>query len=102
MEQDEKVLLIQNIEIEESLAQIKQYMETDIYKLTKQINKKDIEIKNLKEELINVQQLADGNKQLINKLLGDLSKSHNDIDWYKKTYQKRSFLGVIREKLFRR
>jgi chromosome segregation ATPase len=102
MEQDEKNTLIQNSEIKDSLIQIKQYLETDINNLTKQLNGKDSEIKTLKEELENVQHLMEGNRQLINKFLGDLSKLQNDIDWYKKTYEKRSFLGVIREKILRK
>jgi len=44
----------------------------------------------------------EGNRQLINKLLGDLSKLQNDVEWYKRTYEQRSFLGTLREKIFKR
>jgi len=48
------------------------------------------------------QETAAGNRQLINKLLGDISRLQNDIDWYKRTYEKRSLLGLLREKFFQR
>lgn len=41
----------------------------------------------------------EGNKQLINKLLEDIRRYQNDIDWYKKTYEKRTLLGILKEKL---
>ena len=42
----------------------------------------------------------EGNRQLINKLLGDIDRLRQDIDWYKRTYEKRSFLGTLKEKFF--
>jgi len=101
MEQDE-MTLIYDSDIKNSLAQIKQYLERDIYNLSKGIQGKDIEIKALKEELEHLQHLVEGNRQLINKLLGDLSKLQNDIEWYKKTYEQRSFLGTIKEKIIKK
>jgi peptidoglycan hydrolase CwlO-like protein len=89
-------------EIKAGLEQIKQYLETHIRELTASVQKKDAEIAFLKEELKKTKSQAEGNSQLINKLLGDLNKLHNDIDWYKRTYEKRSLLGTIREKLFRK
>lgn len=88
------------MEIKESLVQIKQYLETDISNLTTTINGKETELKNYKEQLENAQHSMEGNRQLINKLLGDLSKLQNDIDWYKRTYEQRSFLGTVKEKIF--
>ncbi|MEO5683257.1 MAG: hypothetical protein ABIQ88_11490 [Chitinophagaceae bacterium] len=91
-----------NKELENSLNQIKHYLEKSIRELTAQVREKDGEIKLLKEALEKAQQQSEGNSQLINKLLGELSKLQNDVEWYKLTYEKRSFLGTIREKLFRR
>jgi len=48
------------------------------------------------------QETAEGNRQLINKLLGDISKLQNDVDWYRRTYETRSIWGTIMEKLFRK
>ncbi len=91
-----------NIELRESLNQIKHYLEKHIRHLTKESDRKDYEISNLKEALEKARLQAEGNNQLINKLLGELSKLQNDIEWYKLTYEKRSLLGTIREKLFRK
>jgi hypothetical protein len=102
MEQDEINNLVHNNEIKDSLVQIRKYLETDIYNLTKEVREKDEEIKIIKEDLQHNQHMMEGNAQLINKLLGDMSKLQNDIEWYKRTYEKRSFFGVILEKLFNR
>ncbi len=102
MEQDERIDYIPGTEIGETLTQIKQYLESDIRNLTERLHYKEKEVHKLKETLHIIKRADEGNKQLINKLLGDLSKLQNDIEWYKKTYEKRSFLGVIREKLFRK
>lgn len=91
-----------NKELRESLNQIKHYLEKNIRDLTKESDRKDYEITTLKEALEKTRLQAEGNNQLINKLLGELSKLQNDIEWYKLTYEKRSLLGTIREKLFRK
>lgn len=102
MEQDENNTLIENSELKNVCIQIKKYLETDIRDLKREIDKKNSTIINLKDELNNAQHLNEGNRQLINKLLGDLSKLQNDNDWYKRTYEQRSFLGTIRQKIFRK
>ena len=45
------------------------------------------------------QRNIDGNRQLINKLLNDLERMKQDIEWYKRTYEKRTLFGVIKERL---
>jgi len=52
--------------------------------------------------LQNNAELNEGNKQLMDKLLGNISKLQNDVDWYKRTYEQRSVLGYFREKLFKK
>ncbi len=89
-------------ELKDSLHQIKNYLEKNIRDLTAENEKKDQEVSHLKESLQKAHLQAEGNSQLINKLLGDLSKLQNDIEWYKLTYEKRSLLGTLREKLFRK
>ncbi|MEO6356945.1 MAG: hypothetical protein ABIU77_20225 [Ferruginibacter sp.] len=89
-----------HMQISESLVQIKQYLEKDIENLLHSIQDKETELKNYKEQLENARHSIEGNRQLINKLLGDLSKLQNDVDWYKRTYEQRSFLGTVKEKIF--
>jgi hypothetical protein len=89
-------------ELSDSLGQIRQYLEKNIRDLTTMAEKKDHEINVLKDALEKSHQQQEGNSQLINKLLGELSKLQNDIEWYKLTYEKRSFLGTIREKLLKK
>ena len=100
MEHDEKLLQDDYTDIRESLLKIKQYLEREIKRLNFELRIKDAEIKKLRSANEAGQELMEGNKQLINKLLGDLSMLQNDVEWYKKTYERRSFLGVVREKLF--
>ena len=102
MQQNEIDSTIQNIEIRDNLIDIKLCLENILKAAIQELNRKNLEISVLKEELDNLQHLTDGNRQLINKLLGDISKLQNDVEWYKKTYVQRSFLGTILEKIFRR
>ena len=58
-------------------------------------------IEELNKKLTEIENSAEGSRQLINKLLSDNDRLHQDIEWYKKTYEKRSLLGTIKEKIFR-
>lgn len=100
MEHNDLKTSAQNCEIRDSLIDIKLSLLTLIKGLTQELYEKNLEIKILKEELENLQNLTDGNRQLINKLLANTSKLQNDVEWYKKTYVQRSFFGTIREKIF--
>jgi regulator of replication initiation timing len=100
MEQTAKQIINTEADIKITLAQVKQYLEKTIDSLGRENEKKDLEIIKLRQQLDKTKETMDGNSQLINKLLGDLSKLQNDIDWYKRTYERRSFLGTIRQKLF--
>jgi peptidoglycan hydrolase CwlO-like protein len=98
-----------------SLLWMKQFIETEFQFKQELINRQQAEIDNLKKDLENNQesitdlkeklqscsQTNAGNNQLINKLLGDITKLQNDIDWYKRTYERRSLLGTIKEKIKR-
>jgi chromosome segregation ATPase len=75
---------------------------SDAEGLKKIIEEKNTEILSLHSKLQEIQQASEGNRQIINKLLNDISHYQKDIDWYKRTYEKRSLLGTIREKLFHR
>jgi hypothetical protein len=54
------------------------------------------------EDLASARQLAEAKKQLVDKLIGDITSLKQDIDWYKRTYEQRSFLGTIKEKVLKR
>ena len=60
------------------------------------------EITVLEEKLVQCAEHKEGHRQLINKLLNDIEHLQNDIDWYKRTYERRSFWGVLKEKLTRK
>lgn len=63
------------------------------------MNEESSEKKHLLSKLNDEAKKNEGNKQLINKLLEDIRRYQNDIDWYRKTYEKRTLLGVLKEKL---
>lgn len=100
-------------QINEKLEQITRYLEQEIEckqkaleeqrlemeKLKKEVNHKSAFIVNLKQQLDQSVQNTEGHRQLINKLLNDIGHLQNDIDWYKRTYERRSLWGVLKEKL---
>jgi hypothetical protein len=77
--------------IEELIARLKD-MEG---KLTEEQQEK----KQLHKTIAEENKKQEGTKQLINKLLEDIRRYQNDIEWYKRTYEKRSLLGTLKEKL---
>jgi len=60
---------------------------------------KDDIIKKLENKIFENQHSIEGNRQLINKLLNDLDRMQQALEWYKRTYETRSLLGVIKDKL---
>ncbi|HZH94530.1 MAG TPA: hypothetical protein VEY06_01545 [Flavisolibacter sp.] len=73
--------------------------ESEISRLRADLDRKIALIADLNSKNTECQSSADGNRQLINKLLNDLERSQQDVDWYKRTYEKRSLLGTIKQKL---
>jgi septal ring factor EnvC (AmiA/AmiB activator) len=63
---------------------------------------KGVTMSRLEEQLRECRQTNEGTRQLINKLLNDISNYQKDIEWYKRTYEKRSLAGTIWQKLFRK
>lgn len=115
-------LLIENYEVDQaqlvqhiyrSLEDIQQKLEDEIANKQTIINGCTNEIKllrsqaELKDQIIQAlenkisenQRNIEGNRQLINKLLNDLDRMQQDIEWYKRTYESRSLLGTIKEKM---
>ena len=76
--------------------------EREIQKLHALAEEKNKMIIELNEKLTEGIQNLEGNRQLINKLLNDIDRLNHDIDWYKKTYETRSLLGTIKEKVLGR
>ena len=71
----------------------------EIRNLRAQLDAKDQTVLALQAKISENQRNIEGNRQLINKLLNDLSKLRQDIDWYKRTYESRSLLGVIKDRV---
>lgn len=67
--------------------------------LRSQSELKDQTIRNLENKVLESERGIEGNRQLINKLLNDLERRQQAIEWYKRTYETRSLLGVIKDKL---
>ena len=74
--------------------------ENEIQKLRTVIEEKNVIIKEMGDKVADCQRSFEGNRQLINKLLTDIDRLKQDIEWYKRTYVKRSLFGTIKEKLF--
>ena len=78
------------------------YQQQEIQRLHLLIEGKDKTILEMIEKLTVTTSNNEGNRQLINKLLGDIERLRQDLDWYERTYEKRSFFGLFRQKLFRK
>src|SRR5688500_16781478 len=71
----------------------------EIRNLRQVMAEKDQTITNLQARIQECQRNIDGNRQLINKLLNDLERMKQDIEWYKRTYEKRTLFGVIKDRI---
>lgn len=78
-----------------------QQLQAEVDTLKKTLKDKDGEIVQLESKLHACSSDEEGNRQLINKLLADISKYENDIEWFKRTYEKRSVLGLFKQKFFK-
>jgi DNA repair exonuclease SbcCD ATPase subunit len=63
---------------------------------------KDDQLEELREKLVEYRLNTEGLRQLINKLLNDIEKYQRDIEWYRRTYEQRSLLGIFKDKFFRK
>ena len=100
--------------IHERLEKIRLYMEKEIvfkqrliesqeeqmHKLKARAEEKEVFIQRLEGQLLECRQTNEGTRQLINKLLSDISNYQKDLEWYKRTFEKRSLAGTIWQKLF--
>lgn len=73
--------------------------EREIQRLHGLVEEKNKNILVINEKLVECMRTGEGNKQLINKLLNDIDRLNRDVEWYKRTYEKRSLAGLIKDKL---
>jgi len=76
--------------------------EQEIQRLHGLVEEKNKIILEINGKLVECMRNSEGNRQLINKLLNDLDRLNRDIEWYKRTFETRSLLGTIRQKLFKK
>lgn len=100
-------------EIRQLLEGIEEKMEAEISAKQRTIDRQEEELRRLQtlleektrvvadmeEKLLESMRKSEGNRQLINKLLGDIDRLNQDVEWYKRTYEKRSLIGTIKEKM---
>ncbi|HET6255802.1 MAG TPA: hypothetical protein VFE32_17125 [Puia sp.] len=63
-------------------------------------HKEDI-ITQLDNQLQECRQTQEGTRQLINKLLNDISNYQRDLSWYRRTYVDRSLLGILKDRFLK-
>lgn len=100
-------------EIRQALESIEEKMESEISAKQRTIDRQEEELRRLQtllgeknqiiadmeEKMLESMRKGEGNRQLINKLLGDIDRLNQDVEWYKRTYEKRSLIGTVKEKL---
>lgn len=73
--------------------------EVELSRLRKDQGNKDAELKIIKQQLQEANEMAEGSRQLVNKLLNDIERMQQDISWYKRTFESRSLFGTMKEKI---
>lgn len=66
-----------------------------------QVNK-EAELKVVKQQIQEAHENAEGSRQLVNKLLNDIERMQQDLSWYKRTFENRSLMGTMKEKILGR
>ena len=95
---------LQNIEqrLESELSakqEFIQWQQVEQRRLQTEIGQKNRAISDLNDKLVECRSHVEGNRQLINKLITDIDRLQQNIEWYKRTYETRTLLGVIKDKL---
>lgn len=73
--------------------------EEELRRLQALLEEKTRVIADVEEKLLESMRKSEGNRQLINKLLGDIDRLNQDVEWYKRTYEKRKVLGIVKDRL---
>jgi predicted nucleic acid-binding Zn-ribbon protein len=83
----------------ESTHQIIQWQQGELKRLQGEILEKNNAIADLNTKLHDCESQSVGNRQLINKLITDIDRLQQAIEWYRRTYETRSLAGIIKDKL---
>jgi hypothetical protein len=75
-----------------------QYWQTIVKDLQERNNELTEELKQRRATDI----LEEGKRQLIEKLTEDIGRYQQELEWYRRTYEKRTWLGLVKQKLYRR
>jgi predicted nucleic acid-binding Zn-ribbon protein len=97
-----KTLKIIEQKLEEEITakqRIIEWQQGELKKLQIEGVEKNSTITELNIKLAECRSHVEGNRQLINKLITDIDRLQQNLDWYKRTYESRSLLGVIKDKL---
>ena len=103
-------------EIQHSIQEIQLRLEKETAAKQRTIERQEIEISRLRADLdsktstiadlttkhTECQRNSEGNRQLVNKLLNDLERAQQDVEWYKRTYETRTIWGVLKDRLLRK
>jgi septal ring factor EnvC (AmiA/AmiB activator) len=90
----------QKLEKEITLSQnMIEWHQGELKRLQYETVEKNNTIAELNARLAECRSHVEGNRQLINKLINDIDRLQQNIDWYKRTYESRSLFGVIKDKL---
>jgi predicted nucleic acid-binding Zn-ribbon protein len=76
-----------------------EWQQGELKRLQFETVEKNNTIAELNTRLAECRSQVEGNRQLINKLINDIDRLQQNIDWYKRTYESRSLFGVIKDKL---
>lgn len=90
--------LLQEIEAKQASIQL---LEEKVVKQGLVLDAKNEQISLLTVDLELSRRITEGNRQLVNKLLNDIDRLQQDVEWYKRTYESRSFIGTFKQKLAR-
>src|SRR6476660_3267448 len=75
------------------------WQQEELKRLQSEVLEKTNLVAELNTKLLECRSQSEGNRQLINKLITDIDKLQQNVDWYKRTYESRSLLGVIKDKM---
>jgi uncharacterized coiled-coil protein SlyX len=75
------------------------WQQEELRRLQTQGDEQNNTIAELNSRLAECRSHVEGNRQLINKLINDIDRLQQNVDWYKNTYESRSLFGVIKDKL---
>ncbi len=76
--------------------------ENELHRLRSDQANRDVELKVVKQQLQEANENAEGSRQLVNKLLNDIERMQQDLSWYKRTFENRSLMGTMKEKILGR